>query len=166
MVLYRTLGLPSIAYDIRNGATYVNVTTGQTGRGSKTIPANGLSTFDLYKFNLIGVMTCDAKIDMTFSIYAGSDRICTFTCSGDALTNQGFEFTTTLNVRTVSLGVVSLSTGIGKFEKDGKQISYAVPINVTNLIVANSNTFDIYMKPVSTMVTGSVSIYNFSIENV
>lgn len=166
MVLYRTVGAPSTAFNITNGATYVNVTNGQTAKGSKTIPANGLVANDLYKFTLGGLMTSDAKIDMTFSIYAGTNRLCTFTCAGDALTSQGFEFTTTLCVTAVSTGIVSLSTGIGKYEKDGKQISYAVPVNNINLIVAVANTFDIYIKPVSTMTTGSVIIYNFSIENI
>jgi hypothetical protein len=166
MVLYRSVGAPSTAFNITNGATFVNVTNGQTSKGSKSIPANSLVANDLYKFNLVGLMTSDAKIDMTFSIYSGANRLCTFTFSGDGLTNQGFEFTTTLCVTPVSLGVVSLSTGIGKFEKDGKQISYATPVNNINLTVAAINTFDVYIKPVSTMVTGSVTIYNFSIENI
>ena len=166
MVLYRSVGAPSTAFNITNGATYVNVTNGQTAKGSKSIPANSLVANDLYKFTLGGLMTSDGKIDMTFSIYSGANRLCTFTCAGDALTNQGFEFTTTLCVTPVSLGVVSLSTGIGKFEKDGKQISYATPVNNINLTVAAINTFDVYIKPVSTMTTGSVTIYNFSIENI
>jgi hypothetical protein len=166
MVLYRTVGAPSSAFNITNGATYVNVTNGQTSKGSKTIPANGLIANDLYKFSLSGLMTCDAKIDMTFSIYTGSTRICTFTLAGDALTNQGFEFTTTLSVIQVSATIVSLATGIGKFEKDGKSASYAVPVVNANLFTNVANTFDIYIKPVSTMVTGSVTIYNFSIENI
>jgi hypothetical protein len=64
------------------------------------------------------------------------------------------------------LGVVSLSTGIGKFEKDGKQISYATPVNNINLTVAAINTFDVYIKPVSTMAVGSVTIYNYTLENI
>ena len=120
MVLYRSVGAPSTAFNITNGATYVNVTNGQTSKGSKTIPANSLVANDLYKFNLVGLMTSDAKVDITFSIFAGGNRLCTFTCAGDALTSQGFEFTTTLCVTPASTGIVSLSTGIGKFEKDGK----------------------------------------------
>ena len=166
MVLYRSVGAPSTAFNITNGATFVNVTNGQTAKGTKSIPANSLVANDLYKFNLVGLMTSEAKIDMTFSIYSGANRLCTFTFSGDGLTNQGFEFTTTLCVTPVSLGVVSLSTGIGKFEKDGKQISYATPVNNINLTVAAINTFDVYIKPVSTMVVGSVTIYNYTLENI
>jgi len=166
MVLYRTVGAPSTAFNITNGATFVNVTNGQTSKGTKSIPANSLVANDLYKFNVVGLMTSEAKIDMTFSIYSGANRLCTFTFSGDGLTNQGFEFTTTLCVTPVSLGVVSLSTGIGKFEKDGKQISYATPVNNINLTVAAINTFDVYIKPVSTMVVGSVTIYNYTLENI
>jgi hypothetical protein len=165
MFLYRSVGVPSTAFDIRNGATYVNVTNGQTSKGSKTITANGLLINDLYKFTLGGLISSDGKIDMTFSIYSGGNRICTFTLAGDALTNQGFEFSTTLSVVSVSTNIVSFS-GIGKFEKDGKQISYAVPVPNINMFSNVANTFDIYIKPVSTMVTGSVTIYNFSIENI
>jgi hypothetical protein len=166
MVLYRTVGAPSTAFNITNGATFVNVTNGQTSKGTKSIPANSLVANDLYKFNVVGLMTSEAKIDMTFSIYSGANRLCTFTFTGDGLTNQGFEFTTTLCVTPVSLGVVSLSTGIGKFEKDGKQISYATPVNNINLTVASINTFDVYIKPVSTMAVGSVTIYSFTLENI
>jgi hypothetical protein len=166
MVLYRSVGAPSTAFNITNGATFVNVTNGQTAKGSKSIPANSLVANDLYKFNVVGLMTSEAKIDMTFSIYSGANRLCTFTFNGDGLTNQGFEFTTTLCVTPVSLGVVSLSTGIGKFEKDGKQISYATPVNNINLTVAAINTFDVYIKPVSTMAVGSVTIYNYTLENI
>lgn len=166
MVLYRSVGAPSASFNITNGATYVNVTNGQTAKGTKSIPANGLVANDLYKFTLGGLMSSDAKIDMTFSIYSGANRLCTFTFAGDGLTSQGFEFTTTLCVTPVSLGVVSLSTGIGKFEKDGKQISYATPVNNINLTVAAINTFDVYIKPVSTMAVGSVIIYNYTLENI
>jgi hypothetical protein len=163
-VLYRTHGAPAV-FDIRNGVNFVNVTNGQLAKGNKTIPAGGLVAGDLYKFSLIGAMTSDAKIDMTFNIFSGATRILTYTVSDDGLTNQGFEFSTTVHVSIPSANVALIS-GMGQFEKDGKNPSYATSSNINNLTISSSNTFDIYIKPVSTMINGSVSIYRYILETV
>ena len=61
--------------------------------------------FDLYKFTLIGAMTSDANVNMTFHIFSGATRILTYTAVGDALYNQGFEFSTTVHVTNPSANV-------------------------------------------------------------
>ena len=96
-VLYRTHGTSAV-YDIRSAATFVNVTNGQLAKGNKTIPAGGLVVGDIYKFSLIGAMTSDANVNMTFHIFSGASRILTYSAVGDALYNQGFEFSTTVHV--------------------------------------------------------------------
>jgi hypothetical protein len=166
MVLYRTYGEPSITTDIRSGTTYVKVTDGQTAKGSKVIPANGLIIGDLYKFELAGIISCDAKVDMTFSLFAGTSRLCTFTCGGDVLLNQGFRFTTTLCVQSAGVNQITMYRGIGIYDKDGKSPGIAIAASNLGVSTTIAQTFDLYMKPVSTLTSGSVTIYNFSIENI
>jgi hypothetical protein len=163
-VLYRTHGLGAV-FDIRNGATFVNVTNGQLAKGNKTIPAGGLVAGDLYKFTLIGAMTSDANVNMTFHIFSGASRILTYTAVGDALYNQGFEFSTTVHV-TNPLANVALISGMGKYEKDGKSPSYVQSANINNLTISSPHTFDIYIKPASTMVNGAVSIFRYILETI
>ena len=163
-VLYRTHGTSAV-FDIKSGTTFVNVTNGQLAKGNKTIPAGGLVAGDLYKFTLIGAMTSDAKVDMTFHIFSGATRILTYTVAGDGLNNQGFGFSTTVHV-TNPLANVALISGMGKYEKDGKSPSYAQSANINNLTISSPHTFDIYIKPASTMVNGAVSIFRYILETI
>ena len=105
-------------------------------------------------------MTSDANVNLTFNIHSGSTRILVYTVSGDALNNQGFEFSTTVHVVN-PLDNVAVISGMGKYEKDGKSPSYVTSSNINNLTISVPNTFDIYIKPVSTMINGAVIIYRY-----
>jgi hypothetical protein len=132
-VQYRTFG-SSAMFDIRNGNTYVRVTNGQLPKGNKVIPAGEMYYGILFKFSLIGLMTSDANVDMTFSIYSGATRLTTYTVAGDALNNQGFEFSTTVHISN-PVANISYLRGIGKYEKDGKSPSFAASTDINSLSI-------------------------------
>jgi len=163
-VLYRTYGF-SAMFDIRDGNTYVKVTNSQLPKGNKIIPVGGLYSSVLFKFTLGGLITSDANVGMTFSIFSGATRLITYTVAGDALNNQGFEFSTTVHLSNPVANAAFLH-GVGKYEKDGKSPSFAVSTNINNLSILTPHTFDIHMKPASTMVNGSVNIFRYILETI
>ena len=163
-VLYRTYGFSAL-FDIRDGNTYVKVTNSQLPKGNKIIPVGGLYSSVLFKFTLGGLITSDAKVDMTFSIFSGATRLITYTVGGDGLNNQGFEFSSTVHLSNPVANSAYLQ-GIGKYEKDGKSPSFAVSTTINNLSILTPHTFDIHMKPASTMVNGSVNIFRYILETI
>ena len=165
MVLYRSYGTPSTAFNITDNLTYVKVTDGQTAKGSKIIPVNGLVLNDIYKLTLKGLLSTSAVGNMEFAIFVGANRACSFSFINTSMSNEGFEFSCELSVRDVGLGVLAVDIGIGKLERNSfpTRISPATSgVNMSNV----ASSVDIFMKPTANLGTGSVTIYNYTLENI
>ena len=164
MVLYRTYGGGAV-FNITDSLTYVKVTDGQAFKGSKTIPLNGLVINDLYTLTLKGLLSTSTSGSMEFAINFGANRACSFSFLNTTMANEGFEFSCELTVRDVGLGTLAVDIGLGKLERNN---------NPTRIVMATSGvnmsnpagSLDIFMKPTVNLGTGSVTIYNYRIENI
>ena len=166
MTLYRTYGPQSGPFDIDNSALNVKVTNGQTGKGSKIIPINGLVVNDLYKLTLRGTMSAsESSGSMGFYIYFGIDLACSFSFPNIAMPLSGFEFSCELSVTSSGASFI-ISTGLGKLERDSQPIrivSSAPGIALTNNI---SREIDIWVRPSVFLTSAFMNVQNFTIENI
>jgi hypothetical protein len=102
---------------------------------------------------------------MEFAINFGANRACSFSFLNTTMANEGFEFSCELTVRDVGLGTLAVDIGLGKLERNN---------NPTRIVMATSGvnmsnpagSLDIFMKPTVNLGTGSVTIYNYRIENI
>ena len=166
MVLYRSYGAASTNFNITNASSYVKVTNGQSAKGSKLIPIGGLVVGDLYKFTLNGIMSTSATGDISFNVYFGLTRACTLSFINTAMSFSGFIFTTTLTVTDGGNGTFNLSTGQAKIERDDftTRMSFASAGASLNHSVAQE--MDIYVKSSVNIAVGSMTIYNYTLENI
>lgn len=164
MVLYRTFGTGA-TFDISSGLNLIKITDGQTSKGSKIIPINGLVINDLYKLTLKGLLSTSTTGSMEFVIRFGLNIACFFTFLNTAMVNEGFEFSCELSVRDAGSGTFGVDIGLGKLERNNNstRIVFATAgVNIPN----SAASLDIFMKPTVNLGTGSVTIYNYSIENI
>ena len=163
MVLYRTFGSGAV-FNITNSLTYVKVTNGQASKGSKIIPLNGLVINDLYKLTLKGLLSTSTSGSMEFAIYFGANIACIFSFINTAMSNDGFEFSCELTVRDAGSGTFALDIGLGKLERNNftTRIVFATGVNIPNLAAS----LDIFMKPTVNLGVGTVTIYNYTVENI
>lgn len=165
MMLYRTYGTASTAFDITNSLSYVKVTDGQASKGSKIIPLNGLVVNDLYKLTLKGLMSTSAVGSIEVSIFFGANRACSFLFTNVSMTNEGFEFNCELSVRDVGLGTLAVDIGLGKLDRNSVPPRIVTAISGVNMSNP-AGSLDIFMKPSVNLGTGSVTIYNYRVENI
>jgi hypothetical protein len=165
MILYRTYGPPSAIFNITDGLTYVKVTDGQTAKGSKIIPLNGLVVNDIYKLTLKGLLSTSTVGNMEFNIYFGVNRACTISFINTAMANEGFEFSCQLTVRDVGGGTLAVDIGMGKLERNNFTTRITIATSGANMSNP-AGSLDIFMKPSVNIATGTVTIYNYTIENI
>ena len=81
------------------------------------------------------------------------------------MTNEGFEFNCELSVRDVGLGTLAVDIGLGKLDRNSvppRIVSATSGVNMSN----PAGSLDIFIKPTVNLGTGSVTIYNYTLENI
>jgi len=163
-ILYRTYG-SSAFYNINNSAFYTKVTDGQTSKGSKIIPVNGLIVGDIYKLTLRGLLSTSTTGSMEFAVSFGVNIACMFSFVNTAMGTEGFEFSCELNVKDAGSGNIRVDTGLGKLERNNvsTRFFFATPGDIIPNLAA---PLDILMKPTANLGTGNVYIYNYTVEYI
>jgi hypothetical protein len=156
-ILYRTYG-SSAFYNVNNSAFYTKVTDGQTSKGSKIIPVNGLIVGDIYKLTLRGLLSTSTTGSMEFAVSFGVNIACMFSFVNTAMGTEGFEFSCKLNVKDAGSGNIRVDTGLGKLERNNvsTRFFFATPGDIIPNLAA---PLDILMKPTANLGTGNVYIY-------
>lgn len=167
MVLYRTFGASSGPFDIKSSTAFTTVTLGQVAqsRGSKTIPVGGLVVGDMYKFTLRGYMSTSAGGNSVFYINFGTNLASSFTFANNGISNVYFEFSALLSVRDNGGGTFGVFEGMGKLERSNLN-TLLIDANPESAVTNVSQDINISIKQSSTLAVGSMTIYNYIIENI